>query len=117
MLVKSGCKLEAGKTVVVVSDVQDYYKERNKEYEPLIQRIKDMGFEVVKKNDYFDGYSSYREDDERLQDKLAKNVVYRCLVVEADAAIRSRSLMPFMSFSSPFCDACRASLEKSTVPR
>lgn len=83
VLVKSGCKLEAGKTVVVVSDVQDYYKERNKEYEPLIQRIKDMGFEVVKKNDYFDGYSSYREDDERLQDKLAKNEVYRCLVVEA----------------------------------
>lgn len=83
VLVKSGCKLEAGKTVVVVSDVQDYYKERNKEYEPLIQRIKDMGFEVVKKNDYFDGYSSYREDDERLQDKLAKNEVYRCFVVDA----------------------------------
>lgn len=83
VLVKSGCKLDAGKTVVVVSDVQDYYKERNKEYEPLIQRIKDMGFEVVKKNDYFDGYSSYREDDERLQDKLAKNEVYRCLVVDA----------------------------------
>lgn len=83
VLVKSGCKLEAGKTVVVVSDVEEYYKERNKEYEPLIQRIKDMGFEVVKKNDYFDGYSSYREDDERLQDKLAKNEVYRCLVVDA----------------------------------
>ena len=83
VLVKSGCQLEAGKTVVVVSDVEDYYKERNKEYEPLIQRIKDMGFEVVKKNDYFDGYSSYREDDERLQDKLAKNEVYRCLVVDA----------------------------------
>ena len=83
VLVKSGCKLEAGKTVVVVSDVEDYYKERNKEYEPLIQRIKDMGFEVVKKNDYFDGYSSYREEDERLQDKLAKNEVYRCLVVDA----------------------------------
>ena len=83
VLVKSGCKLEAGKTVVVVSDVKDYYKESNKEYEPLIQRIKDMGFEVVKKNDYFDGYSSYREDDERLQDKLAKNEVYRCLVVDA----------------------------------
>lgn len=83
VLVKSECKLEAGKTVVVVSDVEDYYKERNKEYEPLIQRIKDMGFEVVKKNDYFDGYSSYREDDERLQDKLAKNEVYRCLVVDA----------------------------------
>ena len=83
VLVKSGCQLEAGKTVVVVSDVEDFYKERNKEYEPLIQRIKDMGFEVVKKNDYFDGYSSYREDDERLQDKLAKNEVYRCLVVDA----------------------------------
>lgn len=83
VLVKSGCKLEAGKTVVVVSDVQDYYKERNKEYEPLIQRIKDMGFEVVKKNDYFDVFSSYREDDERLQDKLARNEVYRCLEVGA----------------------------------
>lgn len=42
-----------------------------------------LRFEEVKKNDYFDGYSSYREDDERLQDKLAKNEVYRCLVVEA----------------------------------
>ena len=82
-LVKSGGKLEAGRTVVVVSDVADYYKERNQEYEPLIQRIKDMGFEVVNRDDYFERCSSYREDDERLQDKLARNEVYRCLEVDA----------------------------------
>lgn len=81
VLVKYGEDLETGKTVVV-AEPSSYYADRNHEYEPLIERIKEMGFEVVSKDDYFERYSSYREDDERLQEKLDNNEVYRCLVVE-----------------------------------
>ena len=81
VLVKYGEDLETGKTVVV-AEPSSYYADRNPEYEPLIERIKEMGFEVVSKDDYFERYSSYREDDERLQEKLDNNEVYRCLVVE-----------------------------------
>ncbi len=82
VLVKYGDDLETGKTVVV-AEPSSYYQDRNPEYEPLIERIKEMGFDVVSKEDYFERYSFYREDDERLQEKLANNEVYRCLVVEA----------------------------------
>lgn len=82
VLVKYGEGLETGKTIVVAEPSQ-YYQDRNPEYEPLIERIKEMGFDVVSKEDYFERYSSYREDDDRLQEKLAKNEVYRCLAVEA----------------------------------
>lgn len=82
VLVKYGEDLETGKTVVVAEPSQ-YYQERNPEYEPLLERIKEMGFEVVSKDDYFERYSFYREDDERLQEKLDNNELYRCLVVEA----------------------------------
>lgn len=81
VLVKYGEDLETGKTVVV-AEPTSYYADRNPEYEPLIERIKEMGFEVVSKDDYFERYSSYRDDDERLQEKLDNNEVYRCLVVE-----------------------------------
>ena len=81
VLVKYGEDLETGKTVVV-AEPSSYYADRNPEYEPLIERIKEMGFEVVSKDDYFERYSSYREDDERLQEKLDNNEVYRCLVIE-----------------------------------
>ena len=81
VLVKYGEDLETGKTVVV-AEPSSYYADRNPEYEPLIERIKEMGFEVVSKDEYFGGYSFYREDDERLQEKLDNNEVYRCLVVE-----------------------------------
>lgn len=81
VLVKYGEDLEAGKTVVV-AEPSSYYADRNPEYEPLIERIKEMGFEVVNKDDYFERYLSYREDDERLKEKHDNNEVYRCLVVE-----------------------------------
>lgn len=82
VLVKYGEGLETGKTVVV-AEPSPYYQDRNPEYEPLIERIKEMGFDVVSKEDYFERYSSYREDDDRLQEKLANNEVFRCLVVSA----------------------------------
>ena len=81
VLVKYGEDLETGKTVVV-AEQNSYYAERNPEYEPLLERIKEMGFEVVSKDDYFERYSFYREDDERLQERLDNNEVYRCLFVE-----------------------------------
>ena len=82
VLVKYGEDLETGKTVVV-AEPNSYYAERNPEYEPLLERIKEMGFEVVSKDDYFERWSSYQEGDERLQEKLDNNELYRCLVVEA----------------------------------
>ena len=81
VLVKHGEDLETGKTVVV-AEPRSYYDDSNPEYKPLIERIKEMGFEVVSKDDYFERYSSYGENDERLQEKLDNNEVYRCLVVE-----------------------------------
>ena len=81
VLVKHGEDLETGKTVVV-AEPRSYYDDSNQEYKPLIERIKEMGFEVVSKDDYFERYSSYGENDERLQELLDNNEVYRCLVVE-----------------------------------
>lgn len=85
VLVKDGEELETGKTVVVVEPQSPYYLERVKdEYQRLIDTIKNLGFKIVNKEDLFERYSHYREDDERLKDKLANNEVYRCLVPEAD---------------------------------
>lgn len=81
VLVKYGEGLETGKTVVV-AEPTSYYSARCPEYEPLVERIKEMGFEVVSKDDYFEHYSTYREGDERLQEKIDNNEAYRCLVIE-----------------------------------
>ena len=80
-LVKEGEELETGKTVVVSDAGSEYYLNRSQEYEPLLQRIREMGYKVVNIDDYFERYSSYREGDERLEEKLANNEVYRALVV------------------------------------
>lgn len=80
-LVKEGDELETGKTVVVSDAGSEYYLNRSPEYEPLLQRIREMGYKVVNIDDYFERYSSYREGDERLEEKLANNEVYRALVV------------------------------------
>ena len=81
VLVKDGNDLETGKTVVVADP--GFYADRCDDYQPLLQKIRDMGFKVAGKDEYFERYSSYKEDDERLQEKLANNEVYRVLHVEA----------------------------------
>lgn len=81
VLVKSGESLETGKTLAITSTC-GAYADRCPEYEPLIEHIKSIGAEVASRDDYFDSYTYYREDDSRLQDMLAKNEVYRCLAVE-----------------------------------
>ena len=82
VLVKEGDNLEAGKSVIV-GEPHQYYQDNNTDYEPLLEYIRGKGFKIVKKEDYFERFSSYREDDERLKEKLANNEVYRAVVVEA----------------------------------
>lgn len=82
VLVKDGDNLESGKSVIVAESSQ-YFKDKNTDYEQVLEYIRGKGFKVVNKEDYFERFSSYREDDERLQEKLAKNEVYRAVVVES----------------------------------
>ena len=80
VLVKEGEPLETGKTVI--STWEGYYKERCPDYDIIIKKLKDDGYKIVNVEDLFERWSSYDEDDERLQEKLAKNEVYRVLRIE-----------------------------------
>lgn len=82
VLVKEGDNLESGKSVIVAESSQ-YFQDKNTDYEQVLEYIRGKGFKVVNKEDYFERFSSYREDDERLQEKLSKNEVYRAVVVES----------------------------------
>lgn len=81
-LVKDGENLEAGKTIVLKAP-NTYYLDRCEDFQPLLDKIAGMGFRIAEVDDFFERYSSYHECDERLQEKLKNNEVYRCLVVEA----------------------------------
>ena len=83
VLVKEGESLETGKTVVVTQEQSPWSIERAKDYQPTLDAIKAQGYKIVKKEEIFERYSNYREDDERLKEKLANNEVYRCLLVDA----------------------------------
>ncbi len=83
VLVKEGEDLEAGKTIVLKKEYE-YYVDRCPEFKPIIDRIAAMGARIAKADDFFETWSSYHEDDERLQEKLKNNEVYRCLVVSTD---------------------------------
>lgn len=83
VLVKEGEDLEAGKTIVLKKEYE-YYVDRCPEFKPIIDRIAAMGARIAKIDDFFETWSSYSEDDERLQEKLKNNEVYRCLVVNTD---------------------------------
>ena len=81
VLIKEGGQFETGKTVVASMNL---YGSDNEEYTSLLEYAKEQGYKVVKCTDVFDRWSSYREDDERLQAKLANNEVYRVLLIEND---------------------------------
>ena len=83
VLVMEGESLETGKTVVVTQDQSPWSIERAKDYQPTLDAIKAQGYKIVKKEEIFERYSNYHECDERLKEKLAKNEVYRCLLVDA----------------------------------
>lgn len=82
VLVKEGEDLEAGKTIVL-KECTSYYMDRCEDFQPLLDKVAGMGFRIAEVDDFFERYSSYHECDERLQEKLKNNEVYRCLVVEA----------------------------------
>ena len=82
VLVKEGESLETGKTVVVTQEQSPWSIERAKDYQPTLDAIKAQGYKIVKKEEIFERYSNYSEDDERLKEKLANNEVYRCLLVD-----------------------------------
>lgn len=81
-LVKEGEELEPGKTVVCIHRnpyVTD--KEVAQQVAEIEEALKAEGIAMVDREKYFESYSSYNKDDERLQDKLANNKVYRVLEV------------------------------------
>ena len=81
-LVKEGEELEPGKTVVCIHRypyVTD--KEAAQQVAEIEEALKAEGIAMVDREKYFESYSSYNKDDERLQDKLANNKVYRVLEV------------------------------------
>lgn len=80
VLLKKGDQFETGKTVVGLLDLYSYGDDT--EYKELKDYVNDQGFKTVDVTAVFDRWSSYREDDDRLQEKLANNKVYRVLVLE-----------------------------------
>lgn len=80
-LVKEGEAMESGKTVVITLG---YFEDRCEEFQPIVQYIRDHGYKIVERDEYFERYISYREGDERLQAKIDANEVYRVLCVEAN---------------------------------
>ncbi len=81
VLVKEGEDLEAGKTIVL-KESNSYWVERCEDFQPLLDKVAGMGFRIAEVEDFFERFSSYRESDERLQEKLKNNEVYRCLFIE-----------------------------------
>lgn len=81
VLVKEGEDLEAGKTIVL-KESNSYWVERCEDFQPLLDKVAGMGFRIAEVEDFFERFSSYRESDERLQEKLKNNEVYRCLFIK-----------------------------------
>ena len=83
VLVEEGADLEAGMSVIATAH-SAYNKASNEKLDELVVELRKKNYRVVEVNDIFRGYSSYSEDDQRLQDKLAANEVYRCVCLDAD---------------------------------
>ncbi len=75
-IVKAGGTLEFGK-IAIVRNVQSYCRDTS-QLDKLIDLCKEMGYEVFNREDVFDSYSWYDENDERLKEKLANHEVYEC---------------------------------------
>lgn len=82
VLVKEGEELETGKTVVAYIK-RSYQQESHATIDNFCKEVKAKGYKVVNFEEVFDYYSSYNESDERLQEKLANNDLYRVIVVES----------------------------------
>lgn len=79
VLVKKDGKLETGNTIVCTLST---YATECSEFDELLKYCDEQGYRHVPVHTMFNRWSTYREDDERLQEKLANNEVYRTLVIE-----------------------------------
>lgn len=81
-LVHEGELLDFGKTVIVDEGTQTYWSEEKKAlYRKVLDAIRERGYIVVNPNEVFRSQCYYSPDDERLQNMLEHNEVYRCLSV------------------------------------
>lgn len=80
-IVKAGEPLEFGK-IAVVADIASYCNDKE-QAKRFVEQVKAKGYEVFNRDDIFDSYSYYDEDDERLQEKLANHEVYHCLNISS----------------------------------
>lgn len=79
-LVKCGTSLIFGKTVIISGGEEMYWSDATKEiYRKMLAVIRQKGYEIIDPIKVFDGKCFYAEDDERTQNMLADNTVYRCL--------------------------------------
>lgn len=86
-LVKCGDSLLFGKTVIINSGEETYWSDGTKEiYRKLLAGIQQKGYEVVDPNKAFSSKCFYAEDDERTQNMLSDNKVYRCLSFFEDSS-------------------------------
>ena len=80
-LVKKGEPLTFGKSVILVEAPHSWDNDKEKQRRAdAVKMYKDMGFEVVHEN-VFDSKCWYKEDDERIAEKLSNNEIYRCIEV------------------------------------
>ena len=78
-IVKAGGTLEFGK-IAIVKSTSNYTKDPS-DVDALCAMCRERGYEVFNREDVFDSYSWYNEDDERLKEKLANHEVYQCFVI------------------------------------
>ena len=79
VLVKKGCELETGKTIICTSNNSGG---DSTDYDEMLKHCDEKGYRHVPVHTMFNRWSSYSEGDPRLQEKLSKNEVYRVLVIE-----------------------------------
>lgn len=75
-LMKRGEAFPLGKAVVVTNKY--YGTEKDENLQDIVNAVRLAGYEVVENlSDVFEGYSSYSEGDERLEEKLQNREVYK----------------------------------------
>ena len=82
VIVKEGGSLETGKTAIIVECRYGTQNDKD-DVDEFVKMVKSNGYAVFNREDVFDTYSYYDENDERLQQKLANHEVYRCIVISA----------------------------------
>lgn len=79
-IVKNGELLAFGKTVIIDCGPESYWGDEKKAiYERMFDLVKQKGYEVINPNEAFASKCWYGSDDERTENMLANNEIYRCI--------------------------------------